>query len=241
MSVAQSKSVFSILEKIPKLPDCEGYLQWQRTVRDTLKFCKLWTFIAIQKTAPVDPESLETWTVGQDETCTALCLVVEGNAYTDIEDHTNTSEAWYLLEVNFKPRGSGFLNGAIEKLFFLMLSECKDAADFITKFRSNCTELKSFSTKFQMDENLLIFLFQYNLITAYSTYCQSYAQEHDPFGLDGSAKYSLSYAIHHFQNTVANPSKTAECSLISLASLGSSALISSLDLSTHQSSIQAGV
>ena len=158
----------------------------------------------------------------------------------DIEDHTNASEAWYLLEANFKPRGSGFLNGAMEKLFFLTLSECKDAADYITKFRSTVTELKSFSTKFQMDENLLIFLFQYNLSAAHSAYCQSCAQEHDPFGLDGSAKYSLSYAMHHFQNTVANPSKTAERSLISLASLGSSALISSQDSSTHQSSIQAG-
>ena len=80
MSAAQSKSVSSILEKIPKLQDCKGYLQWQRIVQDTLKLFKLWTFIAVQKNAPVDPESLETWTVGQEETCTALCLVVEGNA-----------------------------------------------------------------------------------------------------------------------------------------------------------------
>ena len=240
MSASQSKSVSSILEKIPKLQDCEGYLRWQRTVRDTLKLFKLWTFIAIQKSAPVDPDGLETWTVGQDEACTALRLVVEGNAYTDIEDHTNASEAWYLLEANFKPRGSGFLNGAMEKLFFLTLSECKDAADYVTKFRSTVTELKSFSTKFQMDENLLIFLFQYNLSATHSAYCQSYAQEHDPFGLDGSAKYSLSYAMHHFQNTVANPSKIAERSLVSLASLGPSALVSSQDSSTQQSSIQAG-
>ncbi|MCJ1348107.1 hypothetical protein MMC31_006338 [Peltigera leucophlebia] len=174
-------------------------------LRDTLKLFKLWTFIAIQKSAPVDPDGLETWTVGQDEACTALRLVVESNAYTDIEDHTNASEAWYLLEANFKPRGSGFLNGEMEKLFFLTLSKCKDAADYVTKFCFTVTELKSFSTKFQMDENLLIFLFQYNLSATHSAYCQSYAQEHNPFGLDGSAKYSLSYAMHHFQNTVANP------------------------------------
>ncbi len=93
MSASQSKSVSSILEKIKKLQDCEGCLRWQQTVRDTLKLFKLWTFIAIQKTAPVDPDSLETWTVGQDETCTALRLVVEGNAYTDIEDLTNALEA----------------------------------------------------------------------------------------------------------------------------------------------------
>ena len=40
-----------------------------------------------------------------------------------------------------------------------MLSECKDAVYYITKFFSTITELKSFSTKFQIDKNLLIFLF----------------------------------------------------------------------------------
>ena len=58
-----------------------------------LKFFKLWMFIVIQKTVPVDVDSLKTWTVGQNEACIALCLVVEGNAYTDIEDYTNASEA----------------------------------------------------------------------------------------------------------------------------------------------------
>ena len=93
MSAAQSKSVSSILEKIPKLQDCEGYLRWQRTVRDTLKLFKLWTFVAIQKIPPVNPNDLEIWTLGHEETCTALRLVVEGNAYTDIEDYSNASEA----------------------------------------------------------------------------------------------------------------------------------------------------
>lgn len=109
---------------------------------------------------------------------------MEGNAYTDIEDLINASEVWYLLEANFKPRGSEFLNGAIEKLLFLTLNECKDAADYITKFRSTVTELKSFSTKFQMNENWLIFLSRYNLGATHSAYCQSYAKEHDPFGLN---------------------------------------------------------
>ena len=73
---------------------------------------------------------------------------MEGNAYTDIKELTNALEAGYLLEANFKPRGSGSLNGAIEKVFFLTLNECKDAADYVTKLRSTITEFKSFSTKF---------------------------------------------------------------------------------------------
>ncbi len=71
-------------------------------------------------------------------------------------------------------------------------------------------------------------------------YCQSYSQEHNPFGRDSSAKYSLSYAMHYFQNTVANLSKMAERSLVLLASLGLSALVSGHDSSAQQSSIQAG-
>ncbi len=78
---------------------------------------------------------------------------MKGNTYTDIEDLSNALEAWYLLETNFKPQGSGFLNGKMEKLFFLTLNECKDTADYVTKFYPTVTELKSFSTKFQMDEN----------------------------------------------------------------------------------------
>ena len=147
------------MENIPKLQDCEGYLRWQQTVRDTLKFFKLYTFIAIQKIPLGNPDDLKIWTVDHEKTYIALRLVVEGNTYTDIEDHSNTSEAWYLLEQNFKPRGSGFLNGAIEKLFFLTLSKFRDAEDHVTKFCATVTELKSFSTKFQMDENLLIFHF----------------------------------------------------------------------------------
>ncbi len=46
--------------------------------------------------------------------------------------------------------------------------------------------------------------------------------------------------MHHFQNMVANPSKIAERSLVLLASLGPSALISGHDSSKQQSSIQAG-
>ena len=120
----------------------------------------------------------------------------------------------------------------MEKLFFLTLSECKNAADYVTKFCATVTELKSFSTKFQTDENLLIFLFQYKLSALHSAYYQSYTQDHNPFGLDRTTKYILSYAMHYFQNTVANPSENPECPLVSLKAIGPSAIISSQDFPT---------
>ncbi len=127
----------------------------------------------------------------------------------------------------------------MEKLFFLTLSECKDAADYVTKFRATVTELKSFSTKFQIDENLLFFLFQYNLSASHSAYCQSDAQKNDLFGFDGTAKYTLSYAMHYFQNIMANQSQNSEQLRVSLAAMGPSAIISSQDSPTQQNSVQA--
>lgn len=79
----------------------------------------------------------------------------------------------------------------MERLLFLILNKCKDVADYVTKFRSIVTQLKSSSTKFQIDKNLLIFLFQYNLSAIHFAYCQSYAQKYEHFGPDGSVKYTF--------------------------------------------------
>ena len=45
--------------------------------------------------------------------------------------------------------------------------------------------------------------------------------------------------MHHFQNTVANPSQNPERSLVSLAAIGPSAIISCQDSPTQQNSVQA--
>lgn len=73
---------------------------------------------------------------------------MEGNAYINFEDYTNVSEAWYLLDANFKLQGFRFLNGAKEKILFLTLNKCKNAANYITRFCSIVIKLKNFFTKF---------------------------------------------------------------------------------------------
>lgn len=198
----------AILKKVTKLQDHEGYLKWRRTMRDYLKILNLWTYIDDQVTEPVGESNakINAWKAGQDKTCTALRLVVDGNAYSDIEEIANASDAWKLLEANFKPRGSGFLNNAFQKLLHLNLADCKTPADYISQFRNVVNELKNFSTKITLDENFLIFLFQSNLGLEHSSYFETYAQEHDPFNENGESKFSLSLAMHHFQNTVRNPS-----------------------------------
>lgn len=190
----------AILEKVSKLEDHEGYLQWRRTMRDRLKMLELWTYLEDQADLPtgVSEAKMATWKAGHNKACTVLRLVIDRNAYSDIEDMTNISEAWKLLETNFKPRGSGFLNDSFQKLLSLTLADCKSLADYVLQFRNIVTELKNFSTKLKLDENFLIFLFQSNLGSKHASYFEMYAQEHNSFKENSKVKYTLSSAMHYF-------------------------------------------
>lgn len=75
----------------------------------------LWIYIKERIQRPEEDDAAEEWTKAQEVTCTAIRICVEGNAYTDIENITNASDAWKTLEENFKPRGSGFLNNTFSK------------------------------------------------------------------------------------------------------------------------------
>lgn len=99
----------STLEKIPKLQEQEGYLNWKRTMRDHLKMFGLWIYINGFTQPPEEDGEVEKWTKAQDLTCTAIRICGECNAYTDIEDITKANNAWKISEGNFKPQGSGFL------------------------------------------------------------------------------------------------------------------------------------
>lgn len=61
------------------------------------------------------------WRAGQDKTSTGLCSVVDGNAYSEIKETINASEAWKLLEANFQPRGPGFSERYFFKSYFISL------------------------------------------------------------------------------------------------------------------------
>lgn len=131
---------------------------------------------------------------------------MDGNAYNDIEDLTNALTTWELLETTFKPCGLGFLNNTFQKLHSLTLPDCKGSADYVLQFCNIVNELRNFSRKLKLDENWLIYLFLSNLGPEHASYFETYAQEHDPFDDNGNAKFTLSSAMHHFQNTIRNPS-----------------------------------
>ncbi len=78
------------LEKISKLQDQEGYLKWKCTIRDHLKIFGLWTYIVDENEQPAEGDAgLDEWTKAYDLLCTSLCICVERNAYSDIENMTN--------------------------------------------------------------------------------------------------------------------------------------------------------
>ena len=211
-------SSFSILDKVAKLQDNEGYLTWKREITKVLKMIELWTFIQ-QPNEPGPIAQKPAWTSGHERTCNVLRYVVNGDAFDEIEHHTNASDAWSLLESIFKPRGAGFLNDALQRLDCLKLTDCKSPAEYISQFRGIVNELRSFSSKFKLDKNFLIYRFQSNLGSDHASYFERYAQEHDPFTEDGDTKYTLSSAMQHFRNTVKNPSARHSSSQIGTVAL----------------------
>lgn len=233
----------SILEKIPKLQDQEGYLKWKRAMRDHLKMFGLWVYIDELTEAPEDDDEEEEGTKAQDLTCTAIRICVEGNAYTHIEHITNANSAWKTLEENFKPRGSGFLNDTFRKLDNLKLGEFTSPSDYSSQFRQIVNDLQSFSSIMKLDENWLIYRFHTNLGAEFSSYFERYSQAHDPFNEHGEAKHSFSSAMQHFLNTARNLSSETHISKPSSGIISphtSSVSFVASNLPANQTSIQAG-
>lgn len=131
---------------------------------------------------------------------------MNSDAFDEIKHHTNASDAWSLLKSIFKPRAAGFPNDALQRFDCLKLTDCESPAKYISQYRGIVNELRSFSSKFKLDENFLIYRFQSNLGSDHASYFERYAQEHDPFTEEGDTKYTLSSAMQHFRNTVKNPS-----------------------------------
>ncbi|MCJ1344738.1 hypothetical protein MMC31_002941 [Peltigera leucophlebia] len=198
-------SSFAVLDKVEMLQDHEGYLLWKREVTKILKMIELWTYIE-QPDEPEGTQRKKHWARCHEKTCHILRYVVTGEVYDEIEHHTNASAAWDLLAPMSKPRGAGFLNDAFRRLDCLTFKDCNSSTDYITKFRALVNELRSFSSKFKVDNNLFIYKFQSNLGPDHASYFERYVQDYDPFDADGKAKYSLSSAMQHFRNTVKTPS-----------------------------------
>ncbi len=197
---------FAVLDKVKNLQDHKEYLVWKGKMTKILKMIDLLIYIE----QPDEPNTITArkaiWAWCNERTCQILRYVVTGDVYDKIEYYTNSSVAWDLLASMFKPREVGFLNDVFRRLDGLTLKDCNSSTDYITKFRALVNELRSFSSKFKMDNNFFIYKFQSKLGPKHASYFERCSQDHDPFDADRKVKYSLSSAMQHLRNTVKNPS-----------------------------------
>lgn len=151
-------------KKIGKLRDPEGCLKQKRIMRNHLQIFGLQIYIVPKhEQLRQDNADLEKWVKAYDLTYTALRICVEGNVYSDIRNITNIKTAWTILETNFKPQGSGYLNNKFQNLDSLTFSSYKNPNYYVSKFWMIVNKLQSFSTKMKLDENWLIYQFHINL------------------------------------------------------------------------------
>lgn len=99
-----------------------------------LKMFELQVYIdELTKISDKDDEE-EKWMKDRDLTQTTIKIYLKSNVYTNIENMTNANKSWKILEENFQPRGSEFLNDSFRKLDNLKLGEYTSRSDYSSKF-----------------------------------------------------------------------------------------------------------
>ena len=197
----------SRLNDIELLQGVSNYQIWRRQFEDELTLLGMWHYIEDDYVAPIGATAaeLKSWQQAHKRICTMLKSRCDENARSMIEDETNAHDAWTALEQN-KPRGSGILNSTIRKFESITLSGCNDDPQgYANLFKKVSREFRVLSTDFMFNQNWLIYHFHSGLGAVYSSYCEQYDQNHDPFDDDGKPKFTLDYAITRFINTVTNP------------------------------------
>ena len=198
------------LNDIDVLQGVSNYQIWKRQFEDELTLLGMWHYIEDDYVAPAGAThaELKSWQQAHKRICTMLKSRCDENARAMIEDETNAQKAWKALEQN-KPRGSGILNSTINKFESITLAGCNgDPHAYINLFRKTLREFHVLSSKFVYNQNHLIYRFHSGLGPVYSSYCEQYAQNHDPFDDDGKPKFTLDYAITDFIKTVTNPTNS---------------------------------
>ncbi len=153
---------FSILDKIPKLPDNEGDLNWKREITKLFKMIKLWTLIQLPNGSGLVARKL-AWRSWHKLMCNLLWYLINENAFNEIEHNTDPLDEWNFLELILKPWSAGFFNDALKRLDCRRLINYKSPAKYISQFWGIVDEQPSFSFKFKLDVNFLIYPFQSNL------------------------------------------------------------------------------
>ena len=99
-----------------------------------------------------------------------------------IEDCTTAKDAWTKLQ-EYTPKGSGILNSTFRKFETLSVATRNhDAQAYINKFQSILRKFGNLSKRLVLDKNYKIYRFHSGLLPTYSSYVETYNQNHDAFG-----------------------------------------------------------
>ena len=209
------------------LEGASNHHKWKRQMQDFLEMLDLWHWIEVENTPPVirpataavtatnnraghavvaavTETDVAVWIRAHKKICTMIKTRCDDNPRDKIEECTNVANAWEILE-EYKPRGLGILNSTIQKLESLTLAACDNKAQtYANRFVSALREVNNLPGRFPFttDENWKIHHFYKGLGSQYNSYREQYSQNHDPCADDGSPKFTLSYAITRFINTV---------------------------------------
>ena len=207
-----SQSTFAILRSISKISGPQGFLKWDREVRDCLKWARLWKYT--QTAHPAEDE-------GNDLCCTALRQVVDGGLYHDITDINVAKTAYDKIVSVCKPKGSSALMATCAKFDILKAANYATINEYDTKFRDIINELAIYPSNPKMDENWLVYKYLGGLGDSDNArlFIERWTSEHEPFDSEeGSGpKYGLSDVIHAYEAQCANPLTGADKGVASLA------------------------
>ena len=85
------------------------------------------------------------------------------------------------------------------------LSQCKDAFDFVIRFKDIHIDILNVLSHFKLKTNFLIFLFHIDLNKTYDDYFTHYIQNHKSINdVNIEPAFSLKYTIRRFINIVIN-------------------------------------
>ena len=107
--------------------------------------------------------------------------------------------------INYKFKDFDIFNNLYYQLFKLNFNQCKNAFDFVARFKNIYINIFNISSHFKLKINFFIFLFHIDLSKAYDDYFIHYIQNHKSINdINIKSMFSLKYIIRYFINIVIN-------------------------------------
>ena len=148
-----------VLKNIFKLKDFVDWQSWKRNMFDALKMFDLLIFIIEYKELSNDVliKKIRVFRRDHKKIITIMKMRYRKHVRKLIENYINVIETYKIFEKNFIFKGVDIVNDAFHKLFNIRLKNYFSIDAYVNKFRNTIDELKIFSFKMILNDNLLIY------------------------------------------------------------------------------------